>query len=267
MSGIRKLMQRYQQERKSALIAFIMALMPNEELCLDCIKALEQGGCDLLELGIPFTDPLADGEVIERFHHRGIKQGLNLKRGLEFAGRVSQVCRLPLILFSYYNPLYRTGLDRFMAEARAAGIEGLIVPDLSLDELPVLKGSQLDVIPMLAPSSSEDRIQLAAEQQAAFIYCVSVRGVTGMRKLPEQEIKEYLQRVKTFTSTPLALGFGISSRQQIEVFQNHADAVVVGSYLARIIEEYESQPRLLPGQMEKAIKELTRSREGYYGSV
>lgn len=267
MSRIRELMLRYKQEHKPALIAFIMALLPDEELCLDCIKALEQGGCDLLELGVPFTDPLADGEVIERFHHRGIKQGLNLKRGLEFAHRVSQACNLPLILFSYYNPLYRMGLDRFMQEARAAGIEGLIVPDLPLDEMPVLQGYHLDAIPMLAPSSSEDRIQLAAEQQAAFIYCVSVRGVTGMRELPEQEIKEYLQRIRIFTPTPLALGFGISSGQQIEAFRDYADAVVVGSYLARIIEEYESRPRLLPGQMERAIKELTRSREGNYGSV
>lgn len=261
MSRIRELMLRHKQEHKPALIAFIMALLPDEELCLDCIKALEQGGCDLLELGVPFTDPLADGEVIERFHHRGIKQGLNLKRGLEFASRVSQACHMPLILFSYYNPMYRMGLDKLGQEARAAGIEGIIVPDLPLDEMPVLQGCHLDAIPMLAPSSSEDRIQLAAEQQAAFIYCVSVRGVTGMRELPEQEIKNYLQRIKGFTPTPLALGFGISSRQQIETFRGYADAVVVGSYLARIIEEYEAQPRLLPGQMERAIKELTRSRE------
>lgn len=267
MSSIRKLMLHYQQEQKPALIAFIMALLPDEDLCLDCIKALEQGGCDILELGVPFTDPLADGEMIERFHHRGTKQGLNLKRGLEFAHRVKNSCNMPLILFTYYNPLYRMGLDKFMQEARAAGIEGLIVPDLPLDEMYVLNGYGMEPIPMLAPSSTDERVQMAAQQQAAFIYCVSVRGVTGMRSLPEQEIKDYLHRVRNDTRTPLALGFGISGPQQVETFRDYTDAVVVGSYLARIIEEYEARPQLLPGQMEKAFLELSKAREGKHGSV
>ncbi|HHV15283.1 MAG TPA: tryptophan synthase subunit alpha [Gelria sp.] len=267
MSGIRELMLHYQQEQKPALIAFIMALVPNEDLCLDCIKALEQGGCDILELGVPFTDPLADGEMIERFHHRGIKQGLNLKRGLEFVHQVKNSCEMPLILFSYYNPLYRMGLDKFMQEARAAGVEGLIVPDVPLDEMYVLDGYNIETIPMLAPSSTEARVQMAAERQATFIYCVSVRGVTGMRRLPEQEIKDYLQRIRAATKTPLALGFGISGGQQVETFRDYADGVVIGSYLARIIEEYEARPRLLPGQMEKAFIELVKAREGKNGSV
>lgn len=267
MSAIRELMLHYQQKQNPALIAFIMALLPDEDLCLDCIKALEQGGCDILELGVPFTDPLADGEIIERFHHRGTRQGLNLKRGLEFAHRVKNSCNMPIILFSYYNPLYRMGLDKFMQEAKAAGIEGLIVPDLPLDEMHVLDGYGIEAIPMLAPSSTDERVQMAAEQQAAFIYCVSVRGVTGMRSLPEQEIKDYLQKVRIAARTPLALGFGISGPQPVETFRDYTDAVVVGSYLARIIEEYEDCPRLLPEQIEKAFLKLGEAREGKYGSI
>ena len=154
MPNIREAMLNCRQDHKLALIAFIMALLPDEDLCLDCIKALEQGGCDILELGVPFTDPLADGEIIERFHHRGTKQGLNLKRGLEFAHRVKNSCNMSLILFTYYNPLYRMGLEKFTQEARAAGIEGLIVPDLPLDEMHVLNGYGMEPIPMLAPSST-----------------------------------------------------------------------------------------------------------------
>ena len=111
---IRNRLAKLREKEEMALIAFIMAAVPDEDLCLDCIRALEQGGCDLLELGVPFTDPLADGEVIERFHHRGVRQGLNLKRGLDFAARVRAACQLPLILFSYYNPILQMGLDKLL---------------------------------------------------------------------------------------------------------------------------------------------------------
>lgn len=239
-----------------ALIAFIMAALPDEELCLDCIRALEQGGCDLLELGVPFSDPLADGPVIERFHHRGVKQGLNLKRGLEFAARVKVACNLPLILFSYYNPILQMGVEDFAKDCFSAGIEGLIVPDLPLDELGRLAGQGLELIPMLAPSSTMERVKMAADLDPAFIYCVSVRGVTGPRNLPEGEIGDYLQNVKKVTAAPLVLGFGISRAEQIRTFSEVADGIVIGSVLAQAIEEYESRPALLPGILEKKCRAM-----------
>ncbi len=193
-----------------ALIAFIMAALPEEELCLDCLKALDQGGCDVVELGIPFTDPLADGEVIERFHHQGIARGLNLRKGLDFAHRVSAVCSFPLVLFCYYNPIYKMGWDKFVQEAGAAGVQGLIVPDVPLDEMGLLRGSAIEAIPMVAPSSTDERLKKAGLYDPSFIYCVSVRGVTGVRELPEEEIKDYLRHVRGFSDAPLALGFGIS---------------------------------------------------------
>ncbi|MDD2510089.1 MAG: tryptophan synthase subunit alpha [Syntrophomonas sp.] len=253
---IRNRLAHLREKEEMALIAFIMAAVPDEDLCLDCIRALEQGGCDLLELGVPFTDPLADGEVIERFHHRGVKLGLNLKRGLDFAARVRAACQLPLILFSYYNPILQMGLDSFARDCREAGVNGVIVPDLPLDELGRLAGQGLELIPMLAPSSTLPRVQMAADLDPAFIYCVSVRGVTGVRSLPELEIKDYLQKVRAVTTAPLVLGFGISQPEQVRAFQGLADGVVIGSALAQIIEEYESRPALLPGMLEKRCQAL-----------
>jgi tryptophan synthase alpha chain len=253
---IRNRWDELKKKEEMALIAFIMAAVPDEDLCLECIRALEQGGCDLLELGVPFTDPLADGEVIERFHHRGVRRGLNLKRGLDFAARVRDACQLPLILFSYYNPILQMGLDKFAGDCRSAGVEAVIVPDLPLDELGRLAGQGLELIPMLAPSSTLSRVQMAADLDPAFIYCVSVRGVTGVRSLPEMEIKDYLQKVRRVSAAPLALGFGISQPEQVRAFRGQADGVVIGSALAQIIEEYESRPALLPGKIEKRCQAL-----------
>lgn len=259
MGSLRDNLKSLQSSGQTAVISFIMAALPEEKLCLDCIRALEQGGCDVLELGVPFTDPLADGEVIERFHHRGTQQGLNLARCLDFAGQVAKFSSMPLVLFCYYNPIFKMGWDKFVSEASAIGIQGLIVPDVPLDEMELLQGRSIEAIPMVAPSSTDERLQKAAAHDPSFIYCVSVRGVTGVRKLPEQEIKGYLQRVRAYTAAPLALGFGISGPEQVKAFKGAADGVVIGSHLARTIEEYASRPQLLPGELEKIMRGLKQA--------
>lgn len=259
MGSLRDNLKSLQAQGQMAVISFIMAALPDEELCLECIRALEQGGCDALELGVPFTDPLADGEVIERFHHRGTEQGLNLTKCLDFAGKVAQSCSMPLVLFCYYNPIYKMGWDRFVGEAGSVGIQGLIVPDVPLDEMELLQGKSIEAIPMVAPSSTDERLKKAAAHDPSFIYCVSVRGVTGVRELPEQEIQDYLQRVRSHTNAPLALGFGISGPEQVRRFKTYADGVVIGSHLARTIEEYSSRPELLPGELEKIMASLKQA--------
>lgn len=262
MSALRNKLKNLQEQHEMALISFIMSVLPDEKLCLECIRAIEQGGGDAVELGVPFSDPLADGPVIEKLHHQGIAMGLNLKRSLDFAAKVKQVSQIPLILFSYFNPINQMGMDNFNCECRSAGIQAVIVPDLTLDELQLRAHPDLEFIPMVAPSSSDERMDLAAAMQPSFIYCVSVRGVTGVRSLPEAEIKTYLKRVKEKTNSPLALGFGISSAEQIATFNEVADGVVVGSHLARIIEEYSSRPQLLPEQMERTIAGLKKACRG-----
>lgn len=259
MLTLRNKLKGLQDQHEIALISFIMSLLPNEKLCLECIKAIEQGGGDAVELGVPFSDPLADGAVIEKLHHQGIAMGLNLRRSLEFADKVQQVSQLPLILFSYFNPIYQMGMDHFARECQSVGIQAVIVPDLTLDELQLRAHPELEFIPMVAPSSSEERVDLAAAMHASFIYCVSVRGVTGVRSLPEEEIRTYLNNVKAKTDSPLALGFGISSAEQIAAFRDAADAVIVGSHLAQIIEEYSARPKFLPAVMESTIAGLKKA--------
>ncbi len=259
---MRKQIREIKDKGQQAVIPFVMAGFPEEDSCLECIKAMEQGGCDALEIGIPFTDPLADGEVIERLHHLGVARGWNLGRGLEFIHRVHSSTSLPLLLFTYYNPLMHMGLNNFLPQAGQAGVQGIIIPDLPLDQLDLVANQQIEVIPMLAPSSTGERIEMAAGLDPAFIYCVSVRGVTGIRSLPEVEIKAYLTQIRQYTQSPLALGFGISSAEQVRAFKGYADAVVVGSYLAQLMEEYGNTVRLL-FHIEQAIAELKRAaKEG-----
>ncbi|MGE5404973.1 MAG: tryptophan synthase subunit alpha [Candidatus Saccharibacteria bacterium] len=256
MSLIKNTFKKLSDNNEQALIGFMMAGLPDNNLSLDCIKAAEQGGCDILELGVPFSDPVADGEIIERLHHRGVAMGLNLDNTLEFAAQVRQATEFPLILFCYFNPIFQRGVDRFMSELKDIGVSGVIVPDLPLDELETLRGYDIDAIPMVAPSSSEERMKLAGSFDPSFTYCVSVRGVTGVRSLPEQEIKDYLDRVRLHSQSPLALGFGISSPEQIQAFKGHTDAYVIGSHLAQIIEQNEAASASLPGRMEQAVARL-----------
>ncbi|MBO8158766.1 tryptophan synthase subunit alpha [Thermosyntropha sp.] len=259
MSQLRERLNGLKKSGEMGVIAFIMSFLPDKKLCLECIKALEQGGCDVLELGMPFSDPLADGEMIEKFHHRCVEKGLSLKEGMEFAFEVRKTVSMPLVIFTYFNPVYNMGIPEFRQALEHTGAEAVIVPDLPLEELTRLTEYGLDVIPMIAPSSPQERIKEADKLNPAFIYCVSVRGTTGMQVLPEEEIKDYLLQVKSSTSSPLALGFGISSPEQVRVFKGYADAVVIGSLLASIIEEYEAKPELLPGEIERTIRNFKKA--------
>lgn len=259
MTELREKFAYFRKSGEMGIVAFIMSLLPDEKICLDCIKALEQGGCDVLELGIPFSDPLADGEVIERFHHRGVEKGLNLEKGLEFAFKVKEAVRMPLIIFTYFNPVYQLGMENFKEQAEKIGAEAVIVPDLPLEELSRLKNRGMEVVPLIAPSTPQERIKKADSFNPPFIYCVSVRGTTGMQNLPEGEIKDYLARARNHASSPLALGFGISSPEQVNRFRGYADAVVVGSLLAFIIEEHKGQEGKLPRRLEETVRKLKRA--------
>lgn len=257
--GLRERFRYFKATGTTGIVAFIMSLLPDEKTCLDCIKALEQGGCDVLELGIPFSDPLADGEMIEKFHHRGVEKGLNLDKGLEFAFKVKEIIHMPLVIFTYFNPVYQMGIENFRTRICEIGAEGVIVPDMPLEELERLTAKDIEVIPLIAPSTPEARIKKADSLNPPFIYCVSVRGITGMQALPEEEIKDYLLRVRNNSISPLALGFGISSPEQARVFKDYADALVVGSLLASVIEEYLSKPGRLPQEIESMIKKFKKA--------
>lgn len=248
------------QKQEKGLIGFIMAAQPDFQTGIDCARTLQDAGCDILEIGVPYSDPIADGEVIERVHFKGVEEGMNMSRALDFMAAVRAQCELPLVMFSYFNPIFHRGMPTFIRELKAAGGSAVIIPDLPLEERVRFASPELDMIPMVAPTSDARRIAQIDSVAQSFIYCVSVAGVTGVRQqLPD--LQDYLARVRANTTHPLAVGFGISSPQQILALKDNVDALVVGSVLVRTIEEYgNDRTRLLHelSQTMSALKQAAR---------
>lgn len=264
MNRVKEVLQTEKAAGRAGLIAFLMAAMPDQERCLEYVKALKKGGCDLLELGVPYSDPLADGELIQELHFKGLEKGLNLDECLKFAARVRSEVDMPVILFSYYNPIFRLGMPEFTRRCRESGIESAVIPDLPL-ELARELDTPVDIIPMVAPSTRPERMQLLNGLDPGFVYCVSVRGVTGVRReLPVTEISAYLAQVRQYTSAPLAMGFGISGPETVTAFRSSADAFVVGSLYAGLILQHQDDPRLpdLIYQRTQALKEAAAGAAG-----
>lgn len=251
MRTIRELFIEKKEKGEKALIAYMMAVLPNQNQALEAMKTLEDAGCDILELGFPYSDPLADGEKIEAMHHQGVKQGIKLDDCLEFTRQLKTKVKMPIVIFTYFNLIYRRGPEKFCQELKEIGIEAMIVPDLPLDERQRIEQLGIELIPMIAPSSTEKRMAEIGKLDPSFIYCVSVRGTTGKRELPVNEINDYLAKIKEHTTAPLALGFGISKAEQIKSFKEEADAFVVGSHLAEIINQYSNEP----AKMQKVLGE------------
>ncbi|MGE5370888.1 MAG: tryptophan synthase subunit alpha [Solirubrobacterales bacterium] len=251
MNRIQHLFQLLDAKDEKALIAFIMAGLPDQSIFLESIDALEQGGVDLIELGVPFSDPVADGASIERLHHRGVELGLNLNKTLELAAKIRSRTEIPLVLFCYYNPVFARGSAAFLDDIGSVGLDGIIIPDLPLDELGSMAGRMVKPVPMVAPSSSDARLTLAGQHDPDFVYCVSVRGVTGTRALPMDEIRSYLGRVRKATDAPRALGFGIHDPKQIAALRDTAEGFVVGSHFANVMVEAEKEGRSIPAALER----------------
>lgn len=233
-----------------------MGGMPDEELSLALIKAVIKGGADIIEIGVPYTDPIADGPVIERYHHEGIKKGLNLPRILELIGEIRETSTIPIALFSYYNPIYKIGITKFFTECQAREIDSVIIPDLPFEELISLKETGLDLIPLVAPSSTPNRLKILTNIEASFVYAASVSGITGVRNLATTDIKNYLTNVGKYTNLPIALGFGISKPEQIKELKDYADAFVIGSHLVNLIEANQSNPDKMLAAIENGIRDF-----------
>lgn len=259
MNRITETFKELKTQNEKALIPFLMGGMPDERLSIECIITAEKAGADIIEIGVPYSDPLADGEVIEKVHHRGVKNGLNLPRILNLINRLRGFTDIPLVLFSYYNPIYRMGIKDFVKACRDNGIDSVIIPDLPLEELLFIQDTGLNVIPLVAPSSSHKRLELLSQFNPPFVYCVSVTGTTGVRDLNTQAISTYLNRVKNYTQSPLALGFGISSPQQIKELHDYADGFIIGSYLVNLIEKHQDNPEEMLALLSQTIAQLKRA--------
>ena len=238
------------------LVAYITAGDPDLRATAEFIVALEAAGVDVLELGVPFSDPLADGPVIQRASERALRSGTTLAGviGTVAAARRGGL-QLPLLLFSYLNPILRYGFARFASEARQAGADGVLITDLSVEEadayLDQMREAELDTVFLAAPTSTDARLRRICEVSRGFLYAVSRTGVTGPREALSEQLLPLLGRIRAATALPVAAGFGISRPEHVEALRGHADAVVVGSALVQVIEQHRSAE-----QMSERAREL-----------
>ncbi len=202
----------------------------------------------MIELGVPFSDPMADGPVIQRASERALKNSFGLADLLEMVARARKQIDTPIILFSYFNPLLQFGITRLAQSAKASGIDGVLVTDLTPEESgeieAELRANDLDMIFLVAPTSTDERLKLVAEHASGFVYAVSRAGVTGTRETVSDEAEKLVKRMREFTSLPIAVGFGISTGEQVRDVQRYADAVVVGSAIVAEMERLTNAPDL-----------------------
>ena len=230
----------FKQKNHKALIAYVTVGYPNIEATLKVVPLLADCGCDIVELGIPFSDPMADGATIQHASFKALENGVNTARCLDIANKLSKNTNVPLVFMTYYNPIYQYGLKKFCKDCAAAGIDGLIIPELPPeegDELGDLASkSGVDMIYLLAPTSAEERIKLVARKSRGFIYLVSIAGVTGTRSELPPDLGKFILKVKRLAKLPVCVGFGISTPKQAAQVAKTADGVIIGSKLIQLLE-------------------------------
>ena len=243
-TGIISITQAFEEARASgraALMPYFTLGYPDAKTSVEIVKAVAEHGADLIELGVPFSDPLADGPTIQRASQIALKQGITVARCLELATelRMNKVTQ-PLLLMCYINPILTYGIERFVGDSLACGIDGLIVPDLPPEEADQLEGEcqrvGMALVYLLAPTSTEQRIRLIVQRSSGFVYLVSVTGVTGARTTLPSDLEQFVARVRKLTKKPLAVGFGISTPEQANLVGRIADGVIVGSALINAVD-------------------------------
>ena len=236
------------RDGKKGFIPYITAGDPDLATTEQLLLTLAQHAT-LIELGVPFSDPMADGPVIQRASERALKNDFGLQDILDVAARARKQIDTPIILFSYYNPLLQFGLKRLARAAKAAGVDGVLVTDLTPEESgefeAELKAEDLDMIFLIAPTSTDERLKLVAEHASGFIYAVSRAGVTGARERVSEEAEKLVIRMREFSSLPIAVGFGISNAVQVADVSRYADAVVVGSAIVAEMERLIGEPEFV----------------------
>lgn len=241
MSRIAETFARLKAAGRTALLPYAMIGFPERDSALELVPALEAAGADLFELGVPFSDPLADGATVQRASERALANGVRLSFCLETVAALrARGVAAPLVLMGYFNPFLQYGLERFAADAAAAGADGAIIPDLPPEEAAechaAFRAHGLDLIFLIAPTTPDERIAQIARLASGFIYCVALTGVTGARRDLWPGLPEFLQRVRRHTDLPLVVGFGISSAAHVRQVGEHAAGAIVASALINVIE-------------------------------
>jgi len=249
------------EHNEKALAAFLMGGDPEFNVSLALCEAAIEGGADILEIGVPFSDPLADGPVNQKAARRALDKGINVNHILDMAEHLrGKYKNMPIVLLLYFNTIFQFGVPAFKEKAISKGVDGLIIPDLPLEEKELLAKeediSEPIFVDLLATTTEEKRMENLAKKARGFIYCVSQAGVTGMRENISPEIFSTLQRLRKFTSTPLLVGFGISHPEQARHISKEADGVIIGSVLVKEIENNEQNFERLPLLVRSKVKEF-----------
>jgi tryptophan synthase alpha chain len=256
---------RIRAERRPGLVTYTTAGDPDLPRSGEILLALDRAGADVLEVGVPFSDPLADGPVIQRATERALAAGGSLRSALGLIARLRGDIRAPIVAFSYANPILRYGLDRFARDAAAAGVDGVLALDLPIEEAgefrDLLSRVAIDLIFLLSPTTTEARIQQAAELGSGFLYGISRLGVTGARDQVASGAEAMARRIRAHTTLPIALGFGVSRPEHVAEIGRYADAAVVGSALVSVIAKESATPALIP-KVEDYVRWLTGAAHG-----
>jgi tryptophan synthase alpha chain len=259
MTRIGKLFENLKSQGRKGFIAYLTAGDPSPAATPVLVQALLRGGADLIELGVPFSDPIADGPVIQRAGERALEAGMTLAGVLDIAREIRERSEVPLLLFTYLNPVLRYGLEDLARNAAAAGIDGCLLTDASVEEAQEYTGAMhregLDTVFLAAPTSTERRLKLVAQYSSGFVYLVSRTGVTGERDSLSHAAAPLVKSMRAITDLPLAIGFGISKPEHVAEASAMADAVVVGSALVHIIGRYAGSANL-PRELESFVRQL-----------
>jgi len=234
----------FQKKGHKALIAYVTVGYPSIEATMKIVPLLAENGCDIIELGIPFSDPMADGATIQHASYCALQNGATPQRCLDMVKELRKKTSVPLVFMTYYNPIYNYRLDKFCKASTDNGIDGLIVPDLTPDEGGELENitdkQGLDLIYLLSPTSTKERIELVSKKSKGFIYMVSLTGVTGARENMPIKIDKFVSDVRKATDKPLCVGFGISTPEQAKQVSNLADGVIIGSQIIKLMEKEDN---------------------------
>jgi tryptophan synthase alpha chain len=237
MTEIGKTFDRLKRKGKKAFIPYIMAGDPSLERTGEILHLFGECGADIIELGVPFSDPLADGPTIQQASERALQNGVTLRKILSFVKDIRQNFRIPIVLMTYYNPVFKYGEENFIKDAKKAGVDGVIIPDLPPDEaehfIHLSREAALDTIFLLAPTSTDDRIKKVTRASRGFIYYVSITGITGASLLLDGSMDILISKIRKYTNKPVAVGFGVSSPEEASAVSRISDGVIIGSAIVK----------------------------------
>ena len=248
MNRITEIFQDVKKNNKKVFIPFITAGYPRLESTSGLVSALADGGADLIEIGIPFSDPIADGPTIQASSYTALRNGVTLKWIFETVKTIRNNVKIPLIFFSYLNPILKYGLERFFRDSQKIGVDGVLIPDLPPEESGEIKEMAkrygIDTIFLVSPITSNDRIRLIEKLSDDFVYCVSVTGTTGTRGELYSGVESYLKRIKSNLKKPFVVGFGVSTPEDVKKISEISNGVVVGSAIIKFIEKFKNNREL-----------------------